>query len=333
MSHTIALNFEDGVSRFIQCNDGETVLDAAYRHKVNLPMDCSDGVCGTCKCHCDQGEFELGDDYIDDALTDEEAAEGMVLTCQMVPAADCVIEVPVASTLCKTGVDSRQAKVSRIAPLSEDSIEVEIEIEGDGLGFLPGQYVHLEVPGKDAHRSYSFSSLPGSSRASFLIRNVPGGLMSGYLANGAAPGDAMTVTGPMGSFYLRAVQRPLLMLAGGTGLAPFLSMLRQLRETGCDQPIHMIYGVTKDDHLVKCEELDVASDALDFDYVTVVADEASDHPRKGYVTHHMDPARLHDGDVDVYLCGPPPMVDAVLKYFDCEDIKPASFHYEKFTPN
>ncbi len=55
MTFTIALNFEDGITRFIQCHAGEKVLDAAYRQKVNLPMDCSDGVCGTCKCHCARG--------------------------------------------------------------------------------------------------------------------------------------------------------------------------------------------------------------------------------------------------------------------------------------
>lgn len=334
MSYTVALNFEDGVSRFIECNDGETVLDAAYRHKVNLPMDCSDGVCGTCKCHCHQGEFELGDEYIDEALSDEEAAEGMVLTCQMVPSSDCVVQVPVASSLCKTGVDSRQATIARIEQLSEDSIEVEIDIEGEGFSFLPGQYVHLEVPGKGAHRSYSFSSRPGSSRASFLIRNVPGGLMSGYLTGQAKPGDQLAVTGPMGSFYLREIARPVLMLAGGTGLAPFLSMLEQLAETGCEMPLHLIYGVNRDDHLVKTDALDAIARRLPtFSYITVVVDEASDHPRKGYVTQHMDAEVMHGGDIDVYLCGPPPMVDAVLKHFDAQGIKPQSFHYEKFTPN
>ena len=124
------------------------------------------------------------------------------------------------------------------------------------------------------------------------------------------------------------------MLAGGTGLAPFLSMLAQLVEKGCNAPIHMIYGVNKDDHLVKTDALDAFAEKLpSFSYATVVVDEASEHPRKGYVTHHMDAAVMHDGDVDVYLCGPPPMVDAVLKYFDAEGIEPQSFHYEKFTPN
>ncbi|QPL46070.1 ring-hydroxylating dioxygenase ferredoxin reductase family protein [Halomonas sp. A40-4] len=335
MSYTIALNFEDGVTRFIGCKEGETVLDAAYRQKVNLPMDCSDGVCGTCKGHCEQGEFDMGDEYLEEALSDEEVADGQVLTCQMVPSSDCVVQVPVASSLCKTQVGKVEGTLSVVDQLSEDSIELVVDLdEQEGLAFLPGQYIHIDVPGTDAHRSYSFSSLPGDKRATFLIRNISKGVMSGYLTERAAAGDRLTLTGPLGSFYLREVTRPVLMLAGGTGLAPFLSMLEQLSEKGCDTPIHMIYGVNKDDHLVKTDALDVFAERLPgFTYSTVIVDEESDHPRKGYVTHHMDAEVMHNGDVDVYLCGPPPMVDAVLKHFDAEGIEPQSFYYEKFTPN
>lgn len=99
MGYRIALNFEDGATRFIDCNDGETVLDAAFRQKVNLPMDCSDGVCGTCKCHCERGSYDLGEDYIDEALTEDEAAEGKVLTCQMRVDSDCVVERTVAGVM------------------------------------------------------------------------------------------------------------------------------------------------------------------------------------------------------------------------------------------
>jgi benzoate/toluate 1,2-dioxygenase reductase component len=340
MSYTIALNFEDGVTRFIGCKEGETVLDAAYRQKVNLPMDCSDGVCGTCKGHCEQGDFDMGDEYLEEALSDEEAAEGMVLTCQMVPSSDCVVQIPVASTLCKTQVGKFNGTVAVVEQLSEDSIELAVDLDEDAeLAFLPGQYIHIDVPGTEEFRSYSFSSLPGERRATFLIRNIPNGVMSGYLTERAAVGDRLTMTGPLGSFYLREVTRPLLMLAGGTGLAPFLSMLAQLGQKqgegkGCDQPIHLIYGVNKDDHLVKVDALEALKEKLPtFTYTTVVVDEKSRNPRKGYVTHHMDHTVMFDGDVDVYLCGPPPMVDAVLKHFDEEGIVPQSFHYEKFTPN
>ncbi|WP_108446731.1 benzoate 1,2-dioxygenase electron transfer component BenC [Halomonas denitrificans] len=340
MSYTIALNFEDGVTRFIGCKEGETVLDAAYRQKVNLPMDCSDGVCGTCKGHCEQGEFDMGDEYLEEALTEEEAAEGQVLTCQMVPSSDCVVQVPVASSLCKTQVGKIEGTLAVVESLSEDSIELAVDLDDEAsLAFLPGQYLHIDVPGSDQHRSYSFSSKPGERRATFLIRNIPGGVMSGYLTERARVGDRLALTGPMGSFYLREITRPVLMLAGGTGLAPFLSMLEllvQKRAEGAasDQPIHLIYGVNKDDHLVKVDALEhFAKELPTFSYATVVVDEASEHPRKGYVTHHMDAEVLHDGDIDVYLCGPPPMVDAVLRHFDSEGITPQSFHYEKFTPN
>nr|WP_163501800.1 benzoate 1,2-dioxygenase electron transfer component BenC [Halomonas socia] len=335
MSYTIALNFEDGVSRFIGCNAGETVLDAAYRQKINLPMDCSDGVCGTCKGRCEQGAFEMGDDYLEEALSEEEEVEGQVLTCQMVPSSDCVIQVPVASSLCKTAVGAMDATLAWVEPLSEDSLELVLELDDEGgLAFLPGQYVNIQVPGSDQTRSYSFSSLPGSREASFLIRNLPEGLMSGYLRQRAAAGDRLTLTGPLGSFYLRQVTRPVLMLAGGTGLAPFLAMLEQLAEKGSDQPIHLIYGVNCDDHLVKLAALDDFVERVpEFSYTTVVVDEQSRNARKGYVTHHMPAEVLHDGDVDVYLCGPPPMVDAVLGHFREQDITPANFYYEKFTPN
>lgn len=333
MSYNIALNFEDGVTRFINCNEGETVLDAAYRNQINLPMDCSDGVCGTCKGACQQGSYELGDDYIEEALTEDEAEQGMILTCQMVPSSDCVVTIPAASTLCKTGQLETTGTVSEVNLISPSAIELKITADAD-IAFLPGQYVNITVPGTSETRAYSFSSRPGSRELSFLIRNVPGGLMSSWLVGQAKTGDKVTLAGPMGIFYLRPVGRPLLMLAGGTGLAPFLSMLEHLKASGSSQPVHLIYGVTNDEDLVAVEALEAyAADIESFTFKTVVADAQSGHPRTGYVTNHMEDAPINDGDVDVYLCGPPPMVDAVLGYFREEGIEPASFHYERFTPS
>jgi len=333
MSYNIALNFEDGVTRFINCNEGETVLDAAYRNQINLPMDCSDGVCGTCKGSCQQGQYDLGEEYIEEALTDEEAEQGMVLTCQMVPSSDCVVNIPAASTLCKTGSMEASGSVTEVNLISSSAIELKITADAD-IAFLPGQYVNIKVPGSNETRAYSFSSRPGSRELSFLIRNVSGGLMSSWLVGQAKTGDKVTLTGPMGIFYLRPVGRPLLMLAGGTGLAPFLSMLEHLQASGCSQPVHLIYGVTNNEDLVAVEALQAYAAAIDnFSFKTVVANPDSGHPCTGYVTNHMQDAPLNDGDVDVYLCGPPPMVDAVLGYFREQDIEPASFHYERFTPS
>ena len=332
-SYNIALNFEDGVTRFVACKPGEKVLDAAFRAKINLPMDCSDGVCGTCKCRAESGSYDLGDEYIEDALSEDEKDSGLVLTCQMVPQSDCVISVPASSTACKTEQSRFAATVSTIEPHNDAAVVLELDVDSAAPVFLAGQYVNIDVPGSGQHRSYSFSSAPGKSKISFLIKRIPGGVMSTWLES-AQPGNKVELTGPLGSFYLRAVERPLLFLAGGTGLAPFLSMLEVLACADSQQKVHLIYGVTRDLDLVQVDAIEAYLAKLpNFTYTTVVADTESTHPAKGWVTQHMPAEALNEGDVDVYLCGPPPMVDAVRKYFDDNGVKPNSFHYEKFTPN
>lgn len=332
-NYRIALNFEDGVTRFVDCGANEKVLDAAFRNRINLPMDCSDGVCGTCKCRAENGSYDLGDDYIDEALTADEAAEGLVLTCQMIPKSDCVISVPVPSTACKTGTAQFAAALGGVTTFCDTAFELVLDISAEAPAFLPGQYVNIDVPGSGQHRSYSFSSAPGSKRMTFMIKQVPGGLMSSWLGN-AQVGQPLQMTGPLGSFYLRVITRPLLFLAGGTGLAPFLSMLEVLAQQGTQQPVHLIYGVTRDQDLVMVDRLvEYVRRIPGFTYGTCVADPQTTHPQQGYVTQHMPAQVLHGGNVDVYLCGPPPMVDAVQKHFKAADIAPASFHYEKFTPN
>ena len=87
MSYQIALNFEDGVTRFIECGDDELVSDASYRARINIPLDCRDGVCGTCRALVTEGEVDMRRNY---ALEDDELADGYVLTCQAVPTTDAV---------------------------------------------------------------------------------------------------------------------------------------------------------------------------------------------------------------------------------------------------
>lgn len=332
MSYQIALNFEDGVTRFIEASGHETVADAAYRQGINIPLDCRDGACGTCKCKAESGRYDLGDNFIEDALSEDEIAEGYVLTCQMRAESDCVIRIPASSQLCKTEQASFEAAISDVRQLSASTIALSIKGEAlSRLAFLPGQYVNLKVPGSEQSRAYSFSSLQKDGEVSFLIRNVPGGLMSSFLTNLAKAGDNMSLAGPLGSFYLRPIQRPLLLLAGGTGLAPFTAMLERIAEQGSEHPLHLIYGVTNDFDLVELDRLQaLASRIPNFSYSACVANPDSQYPQKGYVTQHIEPRHLNDGDVDVYLCGPPPMVEAVSQYVREQGITPANFYYEKF---
>ncbi|UXJ54975.1 benzoate 1,2-dioxygenase electron transfer component BenC [Pseudomonas citronellolis] len=332
MSYSIALNFEDGVTRFIDANPDETVADAAYRQGVNIPLDCRDGACGTCKCFAEAGRYDLGQDYIEDALSEEEAGQGYVLTCQMRAESDCVVRVPASSDVCKTQQSSYQAAISEVRQLSESTIALSVKGESlSKLAFLPGQYVNLQVPGSGQSRAYSFSSLQKGGEVSFLIRNVPGGLMSSFLTSLAKAGDSLELAGPLGSFYLRDIRRPLLLLAGGTGLAPFTAMLEKIAEQGSEHPLHLIYGVTNDFDLVELDKLEAfAARIPNFSFSACVANPESSYPHKGYVTQHITPAHLNEGEVDIYLCGPPPMVEAVSAYIREQGITPANFYYEKF---
>ncbi|MCH4242774.1 benzoate 1,2-dioxygenase electron transfer component BenC [Acinetobacter gerneri] len=336
-NHNVALQFEDGVTRFISVTDGESLSDAAYRQKINIPLDCRDGACGTCRAFCESGSYDMPEEnYIEDALTPEEAEEGFILACQCKPTSDAVFKIAASSDVCKTQIHKFEGTLSRVENLSDSTITFDIQLdEGQpDIHFLAGQYVNVGIPGLEETRSYSFSSKPGNRLTGFVVRNVPNGKMSDFLSKNAKAGDKMTFTGPFGSFYLRDVARPVLMLAGGTGIAPFMSMLQVLEEKGSEHPVRLVFGVTNDFDLVALEKLNELQDKFPwFEYRTVVAHEDSQHERKGYVTGHVDNEWLNAGEVDIYLCGPVPMVEAVRSWLDNAGVKPKNFLFEKFSAN
>jgi anthranilate 1,2-dioxygenase reductase subunit len=331
----VALNFADGHTRFVDVHEHETLVEAALRNAIVLPVDCREGVCATCRGVCVAGEYDLQFVH-EDALSGAELAEGAVLSCQMRPRTDCVVRFDFDSALslrtAPQGVHrARLRSIERVSPAV--SI-VELELEPDAnLQYLPGQYAHLRVPGTNACRSYSFANAPnGAGRLRFVVRMLPRGEMSDYLRTRAATGDAIDLEGPFGSFYLRRRTRPVLMLAGGTGLSAFLGMVEQLQAappTG--QAVTLLYGVT--DAADFCELgrlLDCAAANPDFGFRTIAV-QAPPHwqGRLGVVTDLLDEVDLNGGQLDVYVCGPPPMVAATYEAFRSRQLD-VRIHAEKF---
>ncbi|UYG07142.1 anthranilate 1,2-dioxygenase electron transfer component AntC [Halomonas sp. M4R1S46] len=335
MHNTAAIVFRDGTTRFVKVDDNELLMDAAQRHGVNLPVDCREGVCGTCRCLREAGEVDV--EYIDEeALTEEEIAEGHVLACQTrLRSAHGSFYFDVDSGVCSVATEVHDATVSAVEPVSDAAAILEITLDdpAQALQFLPGQYARLEIPGTDAWRAYSFAtSSVKEGRLRFLIRLLPSGVMSDYLRERARPGDAISLEAPLGAFYLREVQSPLLMVAGGTGLSAFLGMLEQLEEAGdCSQPIRLCYGVTQEADLSELDRLDRFTETLpDFAYETVVMNPSEAwQGRKGVVCDLFDLDFLAR-PFDAYLCGPPPMIEASKQWLEAREVGEHRLFFEKF---
>jgi benzoate/toluate 1,2-dioxygenase reductase component len=338
---TIALNFEDGYTRIIEGIKGETVANTAFSARINIPLDCNDGVCGTCKCRVRSGSFDMGDEYIEDAITDEEIAQGYALACQMVPKSDMVIDILASSAACKVKTDSFTTTIQKIEFVSSEIVKLTVKTkDGRKINYLSGQYAHIEIPNSGGKtRSFSFSGASGTDTLEFIIRLLPDGLASNYFRDNADEGETLNMTAPFGSFYLREINAPTLFFAGGTGIAPFLAMLEQLAfqsETGTSvvkQPIQLFYGATTDENLVELDRLDSFKAKLPFQYQTCVSIEKLEKHAHGFVTQWINKDFLGNNVYDMYICGPPPMVEAVKKSIDTEGVVQGHFYEEKFVPS
>lgn len=336
-AHDVTLVFEDGRSARIAADEDDTVYLAALKNRIRLETDCREGACATCKALCTQGEYWLNE-YSDDALSAEEAARREVLTCQMHVTSDCVIEFPYESGLAmKAGPETRPGVVEAVERVSSGVVRLVVVPAGDEpLTFLPGQYVHLGVPGTAEQRSYSFANPPHvSDRFTFYVKVLERGVMSEYVAERARPGDEMAIVGPYGRFYLRPPERPILMVAGGTGLAPMLAMLDQLVETGgASQPVRLLYGANRADELFALDQIEgYEAKGLKLTTELCVVDGTGWDGPTGHVTDLLRTDLVDDGEVDVYLCGPPPMIDAGSSWLLANGVEERRIHVEKFLPS
>lgn len=328
----IALNFEDGVTRFIDGLPNETVAETAYRAGINIPLDCADGACGTCKCKMRSGIFDAGD-YIEEALSDEDAEAGYALACQVRPESDLVVDILASAAACKVKSTPVATEIKELNRLSSEIYQLKLSAtDGSSFQFLPGQYVNIEVPGTSQTRSYSFSSPPDAAEGEFLIKLVPGGLMSSYIKEEARVGSALNIVTPLGSFYLREAQRDLIFIAGGTGIAPFVAMLEKLRSEKSTTPVHLFYGATTGENLVELERLNAFSEIMPLQLFTCTSNEQAEGHEKGFVTQWMTKELLGDKTYDIYICGPNAMVEAVRTTLEKGAIQHDNFYMEKFVP-
>lgn len=329
------LRFADGEALEISVDRNESILAAARAVGISLASDCEDGFCATCLSRLVAGDVRYED--VDELVIDEdERAAGDVLICQARPASSALeIELPYAraSVLPK---QVRTLTVDTVRRLSASVWEVVCRSDDKAMfDFLAGQYVNLAVPGAGVERAYSMANAPGSDSAAFLIRELPDGAMSRYLAT-AKPGDQWRVRGPNGVFYRRSFPgAPIVMVAGGTGLAPMLSMLRELADKGeTAGDILLVFGVTDQaDAFYAAELAAIAETFPNLQRVTcAMTHDATWSGVSGTVVDGLATRNGFDPASVAYLCGPPAMVDAVRPALAQRGVEEDRIFAEEFLP-
>ncbi|MBA1245556.1 anthranilate 1,2-dioxygenase electron transfer component AntC [Pseudomonas japonica] len=334
--YKVALNFADGKTLFCSVPPNGILLDAALKCGIKIPLDCREGVCATCQGRCESGSYTQ--DYVDEeALSEQDLAERKVLSCQTRVLSDASFYFDFDSTLCgNEGTAEVTSTVTEVIQISNSTAIVRVAINADQpvLNYLPGQYARLKVPGTEHSRSYSFACAPGSRNLEFLVRLLPSGVMTDYVRDRCKVGDTIKMEAPLGAFYLRHIDRPVIMIAGGTGLSAFLGMLDQLaKKGGSGFPIHLFYGVRTEQDLCELARIEAYKAKIPGFEFTPVLSDASEQWKglKGFIPAHLGEYETADTPFDMYMCGPPPMVESIKSWQTDKKLSSIRMYFEKFT--
>ncbi len=317
--------------RSITVNPKETLLQAALRQGIDFPYSCRVGGCATCKCKLVEGKVKelTQTGYV---LSDDELDQGYILACQSVPTTDLKIQVNLSAQQARKKMPGRVLSQEK---LTHDITALRIQLD-ESLIYKAGQYANLSVdimPG--VQRSYSFANPAHmDAQVTFFVRKVPGGEFSTRIYDENVVGKHVTVEGPMGDFWLRAAQTPMLLVAGGSGLAPVLALLQEAASQSVNRSAVLLFGARTQADLYGLKTIEEIANkwATDFKFIPVLSQEPEDSGwtgARGLVTEHMQ-AHLHS-QPHAYLCGPPPMVDAATAALLSHGVPRSDIHADRFT--
>lgn len=352
VGYDVTLVTADGQESTLHCGSSTTVLEAAEDAGLMLKASCESGGCGACSAVLRHGRVEMGDH--DPNVIEVPEGQGGILLCRSFPREDCRIELPYDENKIVHGPPVRRdAEITGLDRVADGVMRLTLTLRPaeDGSStadFESGQFVKIVVPGnpaekegvpgefdKEVRRAYSPANVANwDGRLEFYIRLLPGGAMSDYLDQRAAVGDVLTVSSADGEFGLAENGlRPRWFLAGGTGLSPLLSMLRKMAEFGEMQPARLFFGVTRHGEVFAQDEIAALTDFLpDFEAHTMVW-----NPDPAWAGAVGNPVELAAAEIammeempDVYLCGPPPMMDAAFAALTAAGVPKDQIHAERF---
>lgn len=323
-----------------RCDADDTLLRAGLRAGLGFPYECNAGSCGTCKVELLEGQVtSLRPDA--PGLGERDRAKNRVLACQARPGTDCRIKVRLREENVPRHRPARfGATLTAFRDLTHDMREFAFSAK-DAPGFLPGQYALFYLPGLEAPRTYSMSNIDdGSGAWQFIVRRVPGGIGTVTLFDKVAVGSQIPLDGPYGLAYLRpASPRDLVLIGGGSGLAPVLSLARgAVAERGLDaRNIHIFYGARTARDLCGRRELEALpgfGTRITFTPVLSEPQADSNEPWTGAAGFVHEEARAFIGErwahFEYYFAGPPPMAQAVQQMLIEKRVPYPQVHFDSF---
>jgi propane monooxygenase reductase subunit len=326
----------------IEASEEETVLDAAFRQGVMLMHGCKEGQCAACKAFLLDGDMDM-DPFSTFALNEFEEEEGFVLLCRSHAYSDLEVElIGYHEDMLQTGIPLQRitAEVEEIEDLTHDMKRLVLNlVDPPEMQFLSGQYAELYIPGTQEHRAYSMANTPtDDSRAEFIIRVYPGGRFSEDLLDKKLEvGDSITLSVPYGVFTLREKSEgDLIFVGGGSGMAPILSILRHMAESGIERNATFYYGARTKKDLFYLDEIRELGEQLpgEFKFVPVLSEPEEDDEwdgETGMVTDAINDLEDDLSEMEAYMAGPPPMIDAAIPVLTNLGLEEEHIYYDKFT--
>lgn len=326
----------------IEVNEDETVLNAAFRQGVSLTHGCREGQCSACKSFLLDGDIEM-EKYSTFALPEYESEEGYVLLCRCHAYSDLEVElINYDEDILRLGIPivTLQTIVEGIESLTHDIKHLVLKFAepGQRMLFTAGQYADIRIPGSDEHRAYSMANTPGANdHLEFIIKVFPGGQFSSLLEGGISVGQELEVKGPYGVFMLREKSNSdIVCIGGGSGMAPIWSLLKSMAERGIERKATYYYGARTRKDLFFLDRLQQLAEQLPgFRFVpalSMATVEDEWNGETGLITEVLD-RNLEAGQTEMqaYLCGPPPMIDAAIPVLVRKGISEDQIFFDKFT--
>lgn len=331
MSYKVKINNKD----IIEVDNGNTILEAALEKGIDFPHGCRSGNCGACKAKRVSGEIEMSP-YSEFALEEEEKENNYILACRSVPWSDCEINVlsENENNIINHKIIEFETRVKSLKKITQDIYVINLEYINlkKNFEFYAGQYVELTF-GDLPEKHFSMANSPETKDLEFHIKVLNDGETSQYIKNKLKINEKVKVKGPYGNAFLRTSHRgPIIALAGGTGLAPILSIIRSSVNNKLKQPIKIYYGAqTEDDLYFKdvLNEIALKNKNIEFNSVVNIG-KNNNNIRIGQVTDAViEDIEDFDG-YKAYLAGPPKMVETAEELFLSLGIRKIDMHSDAF---